>query len=45
VCVVEEPVNGRSREGLGHELVEAGWVQVRRLSDVTTNLTGVSAHT
>ena len=31
--VVQEPVNGRSRKGLGHELVEPGRVQVRRHSD------------
>jgi hypothetical protein len=29
VGVVQEPVDGRGREGLGHELVERGWVQVR----------------
>jgi len=29
VGVVQEPVDGRGGEGLGHELVERGRVQVR----------------
>ena len=29
VSVVEQPVDGGGREGLGHQLVERGWVQVR----------------
>lgn len=29
VGVVEEPVDGRGGEGLGHEFVEPAWVQVR----------------
>ena len=29
VGVVQEPVDGRGGEGLGHELVESGWVEVR----------------
>ena len=33
VGVVQEPVNGRSRKGFGHELVEPGRVQVRRHGD------------
>jgi len=33
VGVVQEPVNGRRREGLGHEFVKAGGVQVGRDRD------------
>ena len=28
VGVMQEPLDGRGREGLGHQLVESGWVDV-----------------
>ena len=29
VGVVQQPVHGGGGQGLGHQLIEAGWVQVR----------------
>ena len=41
VGMVEEPVDGRGREGLGHELVEPGGVQVRADRDRSFLVGGV----
>jgi hypothetical protein len=42
VGVVQEPVNGRGREGLGHEGIEAGRMQVRRHRDRTFLVSGIN---
>ena len=41
VGVVEEPVDGGGGQGLGHELVEGCWVQVRRDRDGAFLVAGV----
>src|SRR3954453_19822290 len=33
VGVVHEPINGGVGDGLGHQLIEPGWVEVRRQGD------------
>ena len=39
--VVQEPVDGRGREGLGHQLVERGGVQIRGQRDRALLVGGV----
>jgi hypothetical protein len=41
VGVVQESVNGRGREGFGHDLVEAGWVQVAGHGEAASFVGGV----